>query len=188
MQMPSRKSQPGRGTPWNSIRLLRVACLLLCLSLFTASCLADDAESASGSDSGAGWEIDEWYIYTSLYTHHWNPSPEHNNHQKMLGLELHMKNRWLFGLTSFDNSYDQRSEYLYAGYPWSLFGSSHWYFKLTGGLMYGYKEPYEDKIPFNGLGVAPVIMPTFGFRWRSLVTELNIGGTAVINVTAGIAF
>jgi len=71
---------------------------------------------------------------------------------------------------------------------WDLLHSPYWYFKLTGGLLYGYKEPYEDKIPFNGLGIAPAIIPTFGFQYKFFVAELNIAGTAAINVTAGIAF
>lgn len=42
--------------------------------------------------------------------------------------------------------------------------SGRWYAKLMAGLIHGYKEPYEDKIPFNGLGIAPAVMPALGAR------------------------
>ena len=167
----------------------RTICLLLAvLAMFAGPCFAQDAEPANGQDSSGGWDIDQWYVFTSLYTKHFDPNPDHVNHQKMLGLELQMQNRWVFGLASFDNSFGQRSEYLYAGYKWSLFSSQYWYLKLTGGLLHGYKEPYEDKIPFNGLGVAPAALPTLGFQYKSLVAEVNLAGLAAVTVTAGFAF
>ena len=51
-----------------------------------------------------------------------------------------------------------------------------WYFKLTGGLLHGYKEPYDDKIPLNDLGVAPAILPTLGFQYKFFVAEANLAG------------
>ena len=140
------------------------------------------------STQSSGWSVDRWYIFTSIYTLHTDPEPEHVNNQKMLGLEVQMTNNWLFGFASFDNSFGQRSEYLYAGYKWALFRSDYWYFKLTGGLLYGYKEPYEDKIPLNGLGVAPVILPVLGFRYKWFATEVSFAGTAALNLSAGISF
>jgi len=166
-------------------RLLSGALLLLVL--LSGPCLAQESSSGSG-DQGGGWRFDQWYLFTSLYTHHFHSDPDHVDKQKMIGLELDLENNWLFGFASFDNSFGQRSEYLYGGYKWDLFRSDYWYFKLTGGLLHGYKEPYENKIPFNGLGIAPAIVPTLGFQWKHAVVEANLGGLAVINVTAGIAF
>ena len=92
------------------------------------------------------------------------------------------------GAAIFDNSYYQESQLLYAGKSWNLPGSDSWYLKLTGGLLHGCEEPYEDKIPFNGLGIAPVIIPALGFRYRWLVAEANLGGLAVVTFTAGVRF
>jgi hypothetical protein len=58
----------------------------------------------------------------------------------------------------------------------------------VGGLLHGYKEPYEDKIPFNGLGVAPAILPSFGFRYKYIMLEAQIAGTAAITITGGLRF
>lgn len=182
------KSPSASGVSCPAKRLTRLA-ILACLALNLASgtCLAEENPSASEGSRG-GWKLDQWYVFTSLYTHHFHYDPDHVDKQKMLGLELQMENHWVFGLASFDNSFGQRSEYLYGGYKWALFQSDYWYFKLTGGLLYGYKEPYEDKIPLNNLGIAPAAVPTLGFQWKHAVVEINAGGLSVINVTAGFAF
>jgi len=165
--------------------------LALCLGfVFGGTCLAQSADPGNPADTvqTSDWEVEQWYFFTSVYTKHWDDDPDHVNNQNLIGGEAQMKNNWLFGLAFFDNSFGQNSQYLYAGYKWDLFGSELFYFKLTGGLLHGYKEPYEDKIPLNGLGVAPAILPTLGFQYKFFVTELNVAGTAAITITAGIAF
>jgi hypothetical protein len=106
----------------------------------------------------------------------------------MLGIEAQMANDWMFGFVTFDNSFGQRSEYFYAGYKWAIRSSEHWYLKITGGLLYGYKDEHKDKIPYNDLGVAPIILPTLAFRHKSLIAEFTVAGNSAINVTAGFSF
>jgi hypothetical protein len=166
-----------------------VKCALLVLMLIlTDSCFAQDEAPAEDQSQESGWKFFNDTATTEIYTKHFDPDPEHVNNQKMLGLESEMKNNWVFGLAVFDNSFGQNSQYLYTGYKWDLFGSKLWYFKLTGGLLHGYKEPYEDKIPLNELGVAPAILPTLGFQYKFFVVEANLAGTAALTITAGIAF
>jgi hypothetical protein len=141
-----------------------------------------------GAGNAAAMEIAEWRFQTSLYTKHWSPDPEHVNNQKLLNIEFETTTRWIYGFAHFDNSFGQPSQYLYAGYRWPLFGTDWSYLKLTGGILHGYKEPYEDKIPLNDLGFAPAIIPTIGFRYKRVFTELQIAGTAAITVTAGFSF
>ena len=167
---------------------VHILVLAMILALLAAPCLAQGQADDKSSDQSSGWSVDRWYIFTSVYTKHFDPDPDHVNNQKLIGVEAQMTNNWLFGLASFDNSFGQRSEYLYAGYKWALFRSGHWYFKLTGGLLYGYKKPYEDKIPLNGLGVAPAVLPTLGFRYKFFVTEVSLAGVAAAHVSVGISF
>ena len=138
--------------------------------------------------NASAMEIAEWRFQTSLYTKHWSPDPEHVNNSKLLNLEFETTTRWIYGFAYFDNSFGQPSQYLYAGYSWPLFHRDWAYFKLTGGFLHGYKEPHENKIPLNGLGVAPAIVPTFGLRYKRVFTELQILGTSAITVTAGFSF
>ena len=119
---------------------------------------------------------------------HFDPEPDHVNDQNLLAIEAYFKRDWLAGLALFDNSFGQSSQLAYAGKTWPLADSPHWYAKLTGGLVHGYKGEYEDKIPLNGLGVAPVIIPALGFRYKFFVAEANLGGLAVIMMTAGVRF
>ena len=125
---------------------------------------------------------------TSVYTRHLDPEPDHVNTQNLLAVEVDFSNRWMAGASIFDNSFGQNSQFVYMGRSWRLLDSEYWYFKLRGGLLHGYKEPYEDKIPLNGLGVAPVIVPALGFQYRHFVSELNVAGTAAVMFTVGIQF
>lgn len=171
-----------------SVRGIRAleSSLLLCLLLCCGNAVADD-EKADNSDHN-GWKIANWRLQTSLYNHHWSENPDHNNHPRLIAAEAVFENNWLAGGAFFHNSFGQPSEFVYMGYQWPLFHSKYWYFQLVGGLIHGYKDSYQDKIPLNGLGVAPAILPIFGFRYKWAFTQLTIEGTASITVTAGIAF
>ncbi len=133
-------------------------------------------------------EIKEWRFQTSLYTHHWSFDPEHVSNSKLLNLEFETTKKWIYGFAWFDNSFGQPSQYLYAGYSWRLFDKDWAYFKLTGGLLHGYKEPYDNKIPLNSLGVAPAIVPTFGLKYKRVFGEIQILGTAALTATVGFSF
>ena len=135
-----------------------------------------------------GSEIEKRYLFTSLYTRHYDPEPDHNNNQNMLGFENETENQRLWGFAMFDNSFGQESQYLYLGKKWRAFDSDRWYYKLTGGLLHGYKEPYEDKIPFNDLGVAPAIIPSLGYRNKSFFAEFVQLGLSAGMVTVGVSF
>jgi len=98
-----------------------LSCTAIILLLLAAPCLAQEQADEELSHQPSGWSIDRWYIFTSLYTKHFEPDPDHVNHQKLLGIETQMKNNWVFGFATFDNSFGQQSEYLYAGYLWPIF-------------------------------------------------------------------
>ena len=126
--------------------------------------------------------------YASLYTTHYDPKPEHVNRQNMLGFELETEEKQVYGLAIFDNSFGQNSEYLYTGKKWHNFRSERMYFKLTGGLLHGYKEPYENKIPLNDLGIAPALVLTLGYQHKGLVIEFSQLGLAAGLITVGFVF
>ena len=153
---------------------------LLCL-LLTGTAVADEKTPSD-------WDVDEWSVAISFYTKHFDPEPDHVNDQNLLAVEAGFHNNWLAGIAVFDNSFGQDSQFLYAGYSWPIMRSDYWYVKLMGGLLHGYKEPYEDKIPLNGLGVAPAIVPALGFKYRRVFAEANLGGLAVITLVGGFRF
>lgn len=134
------------------------------------------------------WSIERWTYMASVYTRHFDPEPDHENDQHLLSVEAGFSNNWLLGAAVFDNSYGQNSQFVYIGKRWQISDSDYWYAKLRGGLLHGYKEPYDDKIPLNGLGVAPAVIPSLGFQYRNFVSELSVAGTAAAMITVGFEF
>jgi hypothetical protein len=137
----------------------------------------DDAEKDQGF----------WYAQTSVYTRHYSPDPEHNNHQDLIGIERNQASGWVFGGATFRNSFRQRSNYAYVG---KRYDSSEYpvYLKVTGGLLQGYRGDYKDKIPLNRYGVAPVIIPSVGTHYGPLAAELVLLGANAAMVTSGVRF
>lgn len=143
--------------------------------------LAADAASSDGDAIG-----NVLMIQLSPYTIHFSEGPDHAGHPWLVGLELQHNSRWLGGYSYFNNSFDQKCHYIYGGYLFPL-GESYrnWYIKLTGGLIYGYKEPYEDKLPINNNGLAPVIIPGLGYKFDRFNFQINLLGFNALMFTMG---
>lgn len=164
------------------------------LTLIVAMVFSISPGPAQGDDTSTfsywttDWDFEQSYLYSSLYTKHYDPDPDHVNDQNMLGFEGQTRDKRIMGLAVFDNSFGQESQYLYVGRKWRAFSSDRWYYKMTGGLLNGYEEPYEDKIPLNGLGVAPALVPTLGYKGKSFAVEFSQLGLAAGMITAGFTF
>lgn len=130
-----------------------------------------------------------FYAQTSLYTKHFNPDPRHNQVQFLLDIEYHRPDNWLVGFSGFRNSFRQPSQYLFVGKQWRPFDNYPLvHVKLTGGILHGYKGEFRDKIPFNGSGFAPVLLPSIGLSGKRFGGELIIFGANGLMVTAGFFF
>jgi hypothetical protein len=149
--------------------------------------LSDDAmaEDASAENN--------FFVQTSVYTHHFFPSPVHENHNRLVNLEWQTRDytqwgadRTLFGLAVFKNSFGQPSEYAYVGQRWDVHESV--YLKLTAGLLHGYKDPYQNKIPLNHYGVAPVIVPAIGLRYKQATLETIFLSNRAVMLAIGFQF
>jgi hypothetical protein len=113
---------------------------------------------------------------------HFSPSPEHNNFPRLLGLEYETRAHWVAGGASFLNSFEQPSSYWYIGKRWFL-DSIHenFYIKLTAGVLLGYDEPYEDKIPLNDNGIAFAPLPAVGYQHERFNAQLVLlGGSGLM--------
>ncbi len=134
------------------------------------------ALSASGQSAAAGWTDgfrldarpgDRYHLIVSPFTQHFRHSSEHE-YVWLVGAERERAGGSLAGAAYFTNSFGQPSAYIY---PWGktfrhLVDNSPLYAKLTAGLLYGYKAPYEDKIPFNVDGFALAVIPALGWEYR----------------------
>jgi hypothetical protein len=139
------------------------------------------AEASTGKENGF------WLVQTSAYTRHFSPSPEHNNHQDLLGLERNEASGMVYGGATFRNSFGQRSVYGYAGKRFES-GSYPVYLKVTGGLLHGYRGEYRDKIPLNRYGIAPVVIPGVGVNLGPVNAEAILLGASAVMVNVGLRF
>ncbi len=123
-------------------------------------------------------EGDQYNFLVSPYAQHFHPSPNHK-HVWLVGVERERADQSLAGAAFFSNSFGQPSVYLY---PWGqtyrdLLGQSQLYVKWTAGLLYGYRKPYENKVPFNHNGFSPAIIPAIGWEFENKYTvQLNFLG------------
>ena len=173
-----------------ALSLLATACLIA-----STAAEADSSADSPGGDQPAAsawsapepWRTDRFYLATSLYTRHFYYNPDHDDHQKLIQGEWNVTTQWLAGLSLFDNSFGQPTQYLYGGYRFRPFDNAQpLYLKLTAGLVHGYKGQYQNKIPFNNAGVAPVIIPSVGYCVNRFCSEAIIFGAAGVMVTFGV--
>ena len=118
---------------------------------------------ASAGRAAAGEHV--LRLQMSPYTLHYDPKPDHDTVWGV-GIELERSTSTIHGLMYFRNSFGQKSVYLY---PWggvyrNLFNVERLYFKWSIGILWGYKDPYEDKVPFNHHGFSPAIVPALGLN------------------------
>ncbi|MDM0111859.1 hypothetical protein QTI66_06835 [Variovorax sp. J22R133] len=120
-----------------------------------------------------------WEVTISPYAYHFSKDDTHKA-VWLIGLERQYDDGWLWGGAYFSNSFGQKSGTAYFGYIWNnLFDVPALYVKLTAGIMYGYVEPYEDKVPFNHNGWSPTVVPAVGYRLTSKdALQVALLGTA----------
>lgn len=138
-------------------------------------------------DAPEPWRTDRFYLETSVYTKHFNSDPNHDDHQNLILFEWNITEQWLFGASVFDNSFGQSSQYVYGGYRFRPFPTLQpLYFKISAGIVHGYSGEYQNKIPLNSSGFAPVIVPSVGYCINRFCSELVIFGTAGMLITVGV--
>ena len=141
--------------------------LALFMSLTCAPALAQKPTSYCPSFlavEGASEPTHRGEISFSPYTHHWSRSPEHK-HVVLVALDEQLPGNRLCGVSLFSNSFGQPSVYVYAGQQFNgVLGVPRLFVKLTAGILYGYVQPYEDKVPLNHNGFSPAIIPAIGYQ------------------------
>lgn len=147
--------------------------LSLCGAVIATPAMAQQSASPL-IPTEAGWELT-----LSPFVYHFRSDPEHR-HAYLIGLERHRADNWLWGAAYFSNSFGQDSGTAYVGYIWNnVFNEPALYVKLVAGIMYGYVDPYEDKVPYNHNGWSPMIVPTVGWRFTPQdALQLSLLGSA----------
>jgi hypothetical protein len=116
----------------------------------------------------------------SPYSKHFNANTKHKP-VVLIGVEREYPNAKLDGIALFSNSFGQECVYIY---PWggsykSILGVKPLSFKWTAGLIYGYKPPYENKVPFNHKGFSPGAIIALNYEFKpGWSAQINMLGTA----------
>jgi hypothetical protein len=141
----------------------------------------------SAWDAPQPWRTDRFYLATSVYTKHFHYDPAHDNHQDLIQGEWNVTEKWLAGISLFENSFGQETQYAYGGYRLRpLDDLQPLFIKVTAGLVHGYRGQYQDKIPLNKSGTAPVIIPSVGYCLVRVCSEVVFFGAAGAMVTIGV--
>ena len=140
----------------------------------TSAGVAPDAHDAAPSG-------DIWRVMISPFTHHYHYSEDHRN-VYMLGLEKQRADGFVVGASWFRNSFGQPSGYLYAGRRFDNFTDYDPLFaQLTAGVLYGYKPPFENKVPFNRRGFSPGAVLSVGWQFTPMYSaQLNFLGNSAL--------
>lgn len=133
------------------------------LAIATGCAIASPASAQQPPPSPAA-DGARWELVVSPYTLHWHKDDAHR-HVVLVGLERTQVDGALWGGALFRNSFGQTTGYAYYGHVWDgLFDQPALYAKLTGGILYGYRGKYKDKVPFNHGGFSPALIPAIGWR------------------------
>ena len=154
-------------------RCIRALLTSVVMTLPSLPAFAEQNQPQDLSDKGY------WELLVGPFAVHWSSDDAHK-HVYLLGVERGLPDGTLWGFSAFQNSFGQASAYAYYGYRWDdVFGYSGLYAKISGGILYGYKEPYEDKIPINHNGWGLAIIPAVGYRLTPKdALEVGMLGTA----------
>jgi len=131
-------------------------------------------------------EGDRGTVQIGPYVYHFVDNTDHNQWPRLFGLEYESGSHWLVGGVVFRNSYYQDATYIYGGKRWFVDApDNHVYLKLTAGPVYGYKPPYDDKLPINHDGFGFGVAPALGYQFKRASVQLVAPGFSVIAITFG---
>jgi len=124
---------------------------------------------------------DIWRVMISPYTWHYHYSEDHRS-VYMLGLEKQRADGLVVGGSWFRNSFGQPSAYVYAGHRFRNFTPYEPLFaQLTAGVLYGYRPPFEDKVPLNHKGISPGAVLSCGWQFTPMIsTQVNLLGNSAV--------
>lgn len=135
------------------------------------------AQSTLSSLAGEGNVL---RMQLSPFSYHWAARDPEDRNVFLLGLEREHPNGKIDGIAYFSNTFGQDSLYLF---PWggvykNVYGIPKLSVKWTAGVIYGYKPPYENKVPLNYKGFAPAIIPAVAYEFSpKLSGQINVLGS-----------
>jgi hypothetical protein len=169
---------------------VHIACIAALLTGVSALAQSTTTTPATTSTVAQNSEAGKWTVFVAPYTFHFSDATKESTSEPdgikhsyvwLVGAEKMLDEKYFAGASFFSNSFGQPSQYIYFGAKWRPADTNPKLFtKLSGGIIHGYKPPYDKKIPINtksgwGLGVVPSIGWDFN---KNMSAQLNLLGTA----------
>ena len=156
----------------------------LLFALGTACAMSAGAPAMAQTSTSMGTSAEQgviWRLGMSPYTYHWSRDPDHRD-VYMIGLERQGADKVVWGGSYFRNSFGQPSVYLYGGQRYdNIFSQNKLFAQWTVGLLYGYKEPYENKVPLNHNGFSPGAVLSLGWQFTPMWSaQVNVLGNSAL--------
>ena len=169
------------------------ATLGLACWLAAASAGAQTSDPAAAADKSAdkpsalsGWMFGyaplDWHFSDAKKENDFEPDEQKHAYVWLIQAEKELDERHIAGFAYFRNSFGQPSQYAYYGWRFRPFDSTPGlFFKVTGGIIHGYKFPYNKKIPFNnrhgwGITAIPAVGYDFNRNWGAQINVLGNAG------------
>lgn len=144
------------------------------------------AETAAKPSALSGWMFGyapfDWHFSDAKKENDFEPDEQKHAYVWLIQAEKELDERHIAGFAYFKNSFGQPSQYAYYGWRFRPFDSvPGLFFKITGGVIHGYKFPYNKKIPFNnkhgwGLTAIPAVGYDFNKNWGGQINVLGNAG------------
>ena len=154
--------------------------LVLCLLCLPLAAAADDAAAAQErTPKRADTSRGIFYLRGGIYAHY-----QHDNEfdgPPVLVSGEYYRNKYVLGISLFNNSFGQFSQFYFGGRQWNPFRKKpNLNVKLAVGVVSGYRGEHYDVLPVRwgdryGLGVVPSVGWKKG-RTGYEVSVLGVGG------------
>ncbi len=155
--------------------------LLVLLTLVPSVHAQADQASLDNVDDSRRW----LYAQVGAYGHY-SDDEDFDGAPLMLTVEIRNSRNRLYGLSLFNNSFGQFSQFAYVGWEYPL-PKLHRYAraKLAVGLVHGYRDEFEGELPLSFGNFAPGLVPAIGFKKDGLGVDLVVLSNAALMIAVG---
>ncbi|AUR90305.1 TMhelix containing protein [Vibrio phage 1.141.A._10N.261.49.B3] len=121
------------------------------------------------------------------YSTHFDKSYDYNEVHENYGFEYKISDKWAINITTFENSYFERSNSLAIVYAWKHYEPNN-SIRFTAGIQGGVADGYE-KAKYNAGGFAPIIAPYVDIvAFQSVGMRASIWNAYVANIAFYVEF
>lgn len=139
------------------------------------------------ASSSLAQEQDSRWLYAQVGAYaHYDDDDDFSGAPLMLAFEVRNSRNRLYGLSLFNNSFGQFSQFVYYGWEFPL-PRLHRYAraKLALGIVHGYRDEFEDELALNYGRFAPGLVPAIGFKKNGLGVDLLVLSNAALMLSVG---